>query len=159
MKPYKIGLVIGKFYPLHNGHNYLIETAFSLVDTLIIIICQRPCESPNGDQRFFWMREIYKNEQIKIKLIDDEYDGEDSLLWAEMTLAWCKPIINGENIDVVCTSEKYGDNYCKYLGLLEGRRVVHYLVDLKRENVPISGTKIRSRPKETLHFLKKEVRR
>jgi HTH-type transcriptional regulator, transcriptional repressor of NAD biosynthesis genes len=166
MKPYKIGLVIGKFYPIHKGHNYLLEKAIQLSETLIIIICQRPDEFPTGDQRFHWMHQLYKkndkfkSERIFIKLIkDDNFDGEDSLFWADMTLVWCKAFIGEEKIDVVCTSEKYGDNYCKYLGLLSGRRVVHHLVDLRRENVPVSGTKIRARPEDSLHFLRKEVKR
>ncbi|HBI05669.1 MAG TPA: multifunctional transcriptional regulator/nicotinamide-nucleotide adenylyltransferase/ribosylnicotinamide kinase NadR, partial [Erwinia persicina] len=34
-----IGVVFGKFYPLHTGHIYLIQRACSQVDELHIIMC------------------------------------------------------------------------------------------------------------------------
>ena len=34
----KRGLVIGKFYPPHRGHKFLIETALNAVDHLDVLI-------------------------------------------------------------------------------------------------------------------------
>ena len=35
------GLVIGKFYPPHRGHKFLIDTALSQVDYLDVLVCVR----------------------------------------------------------------------------------------------------------------------
>ncbi len=40
------GLVIGKFYPPHRGHKFLIETARSQVDSLVVLICDPGNEQP-----------------------------------------------------------------------------------------------------------------
>lgn len=39
LKPKRIGVVFGKFYPLHTGHIYLIQRACSQVDKLYVILC------------------------------------------------------------------------------------------------------------------------
>ena len=36
------GLVIGKFYPPHRGHKYLIDVATAQADQLDVIVCARP---------------------------------------------------------------------------------------------------------------------
>jgi len=43
-------------------------------------------------------------------------------------------------LDVVFTSEEYGEEFAKYLG------IEHVLVDLGRETYPVSGTKVRNNP-------------
>ncbi|WP_144530121.1 adenylyltransferase/cytidyltransferase family protein, partial [Peribacillus simplex] len=34
----KLGLTLGKFAPLHKGHQFMIETALQEVDELIVVI-------------------------------------------------------------------------------------------------------------------------
>ena len=42
MNEMKIGLTLGKFAPLHKGHQYLIETALQEMDKLIVIVYDAP---------------------------------------------------------------------------------------------------------------------
>jgi len=132
---YEIGVVIGKFYPLHKGHQHLIETAMENVEHLYIIICTKEEEVPGPSTRIKWIKQLYKGPNITVKHIVDMYDPNDSKLWAELT----KETI-GCSLDVVFTSENYGDEYARYL------KCVHELVDIDRISIPISGTLIRNNP-------------
>lgn len=144
---YEIGVVIGKFYPLHKGHQSLIETAIENSERLYILICTKYNEVPNPSIRLKWLKELYNHPNIIIKEIVDIYDQNDSELWAELTkkTIGCFP-------DVVFTSENYGHEYSKYLNC------VHKLVDLDRINIPISGTLIRNDPYKYWDYLHKIIR-
>ena len=144
---YEIGVVIGKFYPLHKGHQFLIETAIKNSERLYIIICTKDNEVPNPSIRLKWLKKLYNHPNIIIKEIVDIYDQNDSELWAELT----KKII-GCSPDVAFTSEKYGHEYTRYL------KCVHELVDIDRINIPISGSLIRNNPFQYWDYLHEIVR-
>lgn len=77
------GLVIGKFYPPHKGHMYLIDTAIANCQNLHIIICALPEENPNGTIRYRWLKEMYNTCTV---YIIDNYDtiyNDDSQYWAD----------------------------------------------------------------------------
>jgi len=139
------GLIVGKFYPPHLGHKHLIDFARSRVDELSVIVCQKPGESPRGDLRAAWLREIHPGAQVL--LIDDVYDEQDSRMWAENSVRWL-----GRVPDVVFTSEDYGAQFAHFLGC------EHILVDKARIAVPISGTRVRSNPLGCWDFLEPPVR-
>jgi HTH-type transcriptional repressor of NAD biosynthesis genes len=144
---YEIGVVIGKFYPLHIGHQYLINTAIEYSEHLHIIICTKESEKPNPSTRLKWLNELYNRPNIIIKEIVDIYDSDDSELWAKLT----KETI-GFYPDVVFTSENYGHDYTMYL------KCAHELVDLERIKIPISGTLIRNNPYQYWDYLDPVVR-
>src|SRR5215510_5474328 len=125
------GLIVGKFYPPHRGHKHLIDFARSRADELSVIVCQKPGESPCGELRAAWLREIHPT--TKVLLLDDVYDEQDSRVWAENSVRWL-----GFVPDVVFTSEDYGERFAHFLGC------EHVLVDKDRQCVPISGTIVRS---------------
>jgi len=144
---YEVGVVIGKFYPLHKGHQYLIETAIKNSEHLYIIICTKDKEVPDPLTRIKWIKELYNCPNITIKEIIDIYDQNDSELWAKLTrkTIGCYP-------DVVFSSENYGYDYAMYL------KCVHELVDLERIIIPISGTLIRNDPFQYWNYLHEIVR-
>lgn len=172
-------LVIGKFYPLHNGHLHLIEKALCHnIDKLNIIICYRKDEYPSRILRIKWMNNcildminnlnysilesrdnFYKFKDIEGKekvifikeLEDREYDQVDSSLWAKLTLE----IIDCPNI--VFTSEDYGYTYAKCLSEQSGKNCVHIQVDKERKTFPISGTMVRSDALKYKKFIPKLV--
>ncbi len=86
----------------YHGHKYLIDFAIAHVDKLNLIICQKPGEAPPGELRAAWLREIHPN--VRVLLIDDVYDEQDSRVWAENSIRWL-----GFVPDVVFTSEDYID--------------------------------------------------
>lgn len=129
----KRGVIIGKFYPPHKGHEYLIQQGLSQVDQVTVIICDKEGQSIPGELRAQWLREIFP--QATVVVVEDLLGDTDSQGWAEFTIK-----ILGYRPDVVFTSEKYGDNYSKFLGAR------HVLVDLDRKTVPICATSIRKDP-------------
>ena len=141
----KNALVIGKFYPPHRGHKFLIDAASETNNIVHVIVCHKSDQIPEGDLRKAWLQEIHPNAIIKV--IDDMYDPTDSALWAKMTKIWL-----GFIPDVVFTSEDYGAEFSRLLG------AQHVLVDKNRINVPISATQIRTNPWQYWEFLEPPVR-
>jgi cytidyltransferase-like protein len=124
------GVIIGKFWPFHSGHQYLCEQAFKHCDELYVILCHRPYHFPSKAVRLYWIQSSLPFAYCAAIL--DVYDPLDSELWALLTKAWC-----GFTPDVVFTSETYGEVWAKYLGCS------HVLIDLNRLEVPVSGTMLR----------------
>ncbi len=140
------GIVIGKFYPPHRGHKYLIDTAKSQCEELTVIVCWKKGQTISGVDRARWIQEIHPDVEVKL-LDDDRLADDDSEGWAKNTIE-----VLGYVPDAVFTSEAYGDPYAKFLGS------VHVLVDKDRTHIPISGTMIRNDPQNYAKFLEPCVR-
>lgn len=140
------GLVIGKFYPPHRGHKFLIDSAEAACKQVTVIVCAKDSETIPGALRAQWLATIHPRARIMLmndnKLADDDSEG-----WAAYTLG-----ILGFVPDAVFTSENYGDPYARFMG------TVHVLVDRDRTNVPVSGTLVRGNPQKYAEFLEPCVR-
>jgi NadR type nicotinamide-nucleotide adenylyltransferase len=139
------GLVIGKFYPPHRGHKFLIETAMRSVDHLDVLICVLASQTISGDLRQQWLQEIHP--EANVVQIEDIGEDDNSEVWA----AYTKRIL-GQAPDFVFTSEGYGDAYARFLGCR------HVSVDRERHHVPISASRIRCNPFAYWDFLEPCVR-
>ena len=156
------GLIVGKFYPFHKGHQFLVETGLANVDHLTVMLCEIEGGSKYGDisaeTRADWIRTLYPQADVRIYFHDESMDDDTpaaSEIWGKATIEFL-----GYAPDLVFTSENYGEFYAKAMGSK------HHLVDLKRKKVNISGTKIRKDPIEHWdkmhdivkpHFVKKVV--
>jgi HTH-type transcriptional regulator, transcriptional repressor of NAD biosynthesis genes len=123
----------------------LIDVASSQTRRLVVIVCSRPDESLPGDLRASWIREMHPG--VDVMRIDDDYDPDDSAVWAANTIHWL-----GRAPDVAFTSEDYGPRWAGLMGS------AHVMVDRERATVPCSGRDIRARPLDHLHFLEPCVR-
>lgn len=143
------GVVVGKFYPPHKGHHYLINTALKNCDELTVIVCARDNQTIPGHLREEWLREIHPT--AKVILADDNIPENQSV--EDYSKAWAKYTIRllGFVPDVAFSSEEYGERWCRYMGCK------HFLVDMKRAQVPCSGTMIRNNPLKYLGFLEPPV--
>lgn len=156
-KKYKNGLVLGKFLPPHRGHIYLIDTAIENSENVHVICSHNKEQQIPGDLRVNVIREIYKdNPNVTVYSVRDDglpqYDHECETL-DEFYSHWVPLVYNTvREIDVVFTSEKYGDDFSKYLG------VKHHLVDIDRKKYPVSGTHIRTNPFQNWEFIPNEIR-
>jgi len=139
------GVIVGKFYPPHRGHKFLIDTAAGQVDELTVIVCGKPEHSISGELRGAWLREIHPT--VRVIVIDDKLDEDDSRIWAKNTIHWL-----GYVPDIVFTSEDYGEPFAFHLGCR------HLQVDKARLAVPCSGTMIRQRPLANWQYLDPPVR-
>lgn len=164
MKKFKHGMVLGKFYPPHNGHLFLIDSALEQCEKVTVFACSLPNETIDGELRYLWLWKIY-NEDSRVNVIHinkvlpqtpeehGDIDGFYKLYCDEVNPYF-------ENGDVIFTSEKYGDEFASYLN------VEHVLIDLPRLTHSVSGTSIRNNPIENWehipdvvkpHFKKKIV--
>ena len=55
----KVGLTLGKFAPLHKGHQFLIETALAEMDEVIVMIYATEVTHIPLNVRAAWLRELY----------------------------------------------------------------------------------------------------
>ena len=151
MKKYHNGLVIGKFYPFHRGHQYLIESALKQSKNLTVIVCHIDQKYDiDCATRVGWIKELYPQIEVIGYLTDPSLDSTSS----ELSPAWAKIVIKllGHAPDAVFSSEDYGITFARCMGC------PHVMVDQKRAIIPISGTAIRSNPNKYWEYLSEPVR-
>lgn len=149
----KRGLVIGKFMPIHQGHIALINFAASQCDELIVSMSFRSIDPIDGDLRFAWIKEIFKDQQaIHIHKIKDDFD-DDTLPLDQRTKRWAQRMREVyPPIDLIVSSEQYGEPFAKNLG------AEHVMFDNERKNVPVSASLIREKPFAYWDFIPPTVR-
>jgi NadR type nicotinamide-nucleotide adenylyltransferase len=161
MKQFRTGLVVGKFSPLHLGHELVIQRAMAACDETLIISYSEP-ELPGCDsyQREQWLHARFP-QAVVLVLHNDQYtlphNDADALVHRRL-MGWvCTHLLNRQ-VDAVFTSEDYGDGFAaelsRYFG---GRSVQHMMVDQARALVQVSGTQIRNDPHGLRAFLAPEV--
>ena len=178
MKPFKRGLIVGKFSPLHLGHEYLIRQAETECDELVLLSWSKP-ELPgcNSDRRRHWLKsrfahlqalvlddhtlqQLAKDSRVRAPLLPNndapESESRHFVGWVcENLLHYCP--------DVIFTSEDYGDGFAHELTQyfhVRGKYIddiAHRCVDRARGVVPISGTVLRLDPHGQSAFLAPEI--
>ena len=164
----RVGVIFGKFYPIHTGHINMVYEAFSKVDVLHVIVCtdterdlqlfkeSKMKQMPTNEDRLRWVQQIFKYQQKQIFIHHLNEDGIPSYpngweSWAERV----KELFAEKNIhpSIVFSSEIQDKApYEKYLNLEVS------LVDPERERFNVSATKIRNNPFQYWRFIPKEVR-
>jgi HTH-type transcriptional repressor of NAD biosynthesis genes len=153
-KKFKNGLVLGKFYPPHLGHLYLIDTALENTEVVHVVLCHNSSQTISGELRYQTLKSIY-GDRIKLYLFDDDHLPQSDIGWGkdDFYALWVPEVYNLiPELDVVFTSEEYGDDFAQYLG------VEHFLVDKERKNYPVSGTKVRSNPFDYWKFIPEKIK-
>ncbi len=151
--PFRTGLVVGKFWPPHRGHQLLLETAAAQVAELLVLVYANS-DSPTHPAavRAQWLRELYRGDELadgarigatplRIFALSAEADGvppdaADDDTQREFVQQWLAR--QGQQVEVVFSSEAYGPGFAAYLG------VPHVAVDNARTQVPVSGTRVRA---------------
>jgi NadR type nicotinamide-nucleotide adenylyltransferase len=137
------GLVVGKFMPLHRGHQLLIETALARSDELTVVVYDSEVperwanEMMPVEKRARWVAELYPgihNIVTQEDTLGGTHEDHDHPKYAQHyadQLAYLGPFTH------VFSSEEYGKPFAEALG------AEHVMVDAARELVPMSGTKFR----------------
>lgn len=133
----KYGLTLGKFAPLHKGHQFVIETAILETDKVVIMIYDSP-EVINIPLavRANWLRSIYPRVEV-IEAWNGPSEIGATLEIKKMHEDYIIKQLAGRKITHFYSSEFYGEHVSKALG------AVNRLVDCERNTVPISATQIR----------------
>lgn len=126
-----LGVTIGKFYPFHLGHDYLIKEAKKQVDHLIVLLCYHAQQTIPGNIRSEWIKYLHPDVEV-IEVIDDLPEAPEP--WAKRTLDVLKP----NKPDIAFTSETYGKPWAELMNCQ------YQTIDLHRIKFPISGTLLRS---------------
>ncbi len=142
----KIGLTLGKFAPLHRGHQHLIETALAEVDELFVLIYDTAVTTIPLSIRANWIRTLYPSVTVLegwggpeggSKEIPAQHSDRAKEIVQENYIL---QMLNGSEITHFYSSEFYGAHVSKALGAIDCR------VDETRNVVPISATMIRENP-------------
>lgn len=147
-----LGLTLGKFAPLHKGHQFMIETALQEVDELIMVIYETTVTPIPLHIRANWIRKLYPTVRV-IEAWDgpDGYsnDREHEIREEQYILG----LLKGEQVTHFYSSEFYGEHMSVALGAADRR------VDEARERVPISATMVRADPYKYRRFVSDVVYR
>ena len=164
----RIGVIFGKFYPVHTGHINMIYEAFSKVDEVHVVVCSdterdlklfydsKMKRMPTVQDRLRWMQQIFKYQKNQIFIHHLVEDGIPSYPngWESWSNA-VKKLLKEKNVKpTLVFSSEIQDKapYEKYLGLDVS------LVDPQRKFFNVSATKIRTNPFHYWKFIPKEVR-
>ncbi|WP_215407847.1 AAA family ATPase [Janthinobacterium sp. JC611] len=174
MNLYKRGLVVGKFCPLHQGHELLIQRAQDASEELLVVSYTKP-EFPGLEaaRRERWLRAQFP--QALIVVLDDArlaalcaargvpartlpHNDDDGDVHRHF-MGWLCWTLLDLPVDAVFSSEDYGPSFAQVLQQHYAQgAVAHVSVDPARTLVPVSGTLVRQDPQAHSAFLSPIVR-
>jgi NadR type nicotinamide-nucleotide adenylyltransferase len=136
----KTGLTLGKFAPLHRGHQLLIEKALQENDHVIVMIydCPETTTIPLPI-RAGWIRRLYPAVEV-IEAWDGPREVGDTPEIKRGHESYILDTLAGRKVDAFYSSEFYGEHVSQALGALDRR------IDPGRFAIPVSGTVVREKP-------------
>lgn len=155
------GLILGKFYPPHAGHHFLIDTALSECQRVIVLIMVNDVEKDSlpGPIRVNMIQSAHAEAfaEGRLHVYDTVNNINVDYTSREADKAHAQHVVGSlKRVDKLnlapfklYTSEEWGDRFAKDISeLLYGRGntsgVDHRMVDQKRIAKPISASKVRS---------------
>lgn len=139
----KTGLTLGKFAPLHKGHQNMFETALSEVDQLFVIIydtdvCDIPLYVRSG-----WIKTLYPNVTVIEAWDGPEGYGMDRAYQVKEE-QYIRSLLGDQQITHFYCSEFYGEHMSISLNAVDRRM---------EKTIPISASMIRSNPYKYRTFI------
>lgn len=140
-----VGLYLGKFAPFHGGHQYCLDQALDDCDRVIVLVYHTDVLDIPLQQRADWIRDLYSDAPVDVI---EAWTGPESHGYSDSIKQEHEQYVirlleqNGYGSDVVdafYSSEPYGEHMSEALGAVDRR------IDMAREMMPISGTKIREK--------------
>ena len=174
-KQFHRGLVVGKFSPLHRGHEMVIHRAFEMCREVVLISYSKPefpgCEAQRRER---WLEELFPRaaklvvteQRLRNWFSDSDLtmpsnEDEDGIHRRFMGFLCLNKL--GLTVNAVFTSEDYGDGFAEELTRCFREHdpgvpaVQHILVDRARKVVPISGRTIRADVEANRQWLSPQV--
>lgn len=165
MTGYRHGLVIGKFSPLHDGHQLLLDRAAAACDRLTVVPMASSPEFVPLAVRVGWLRELYAGAP-HVRVVgqhdDEPVDLDSEQAWevhvrlmaaAVVRQAVLEGVPEQARVDAVFTSEAYDAELARRFGAADVR------VDQARTARPVSGSAVRADTPGHWHRLPAPVRR
>lgn len=146
MENKKVGFTIGKFAPLHKGHQLLIETGIKEMDEFYIVIYDTDTIGINVETRANWLKQLYPTVNIIYAFNSPKQYGLDEES-VKIQMEYLSERIKDIPVTHFFSSEPYGEKVAKYLNI-ENR-----LVDIEKKKVPIDATTIRKDLKNNKKYM------
>ncbi len=138
------GATLGKYAPLHRGHQLVIETALGECDQVTVVVYDAPSTTTVPLLvRSGWVRALYPQVTVLEGWAGPEEVGDD----AQRTQDDYLRRLGLTDVTHFYSSEAYGAATATALGAVDRR------VDPSRRMVPVSGTAIREDPHAHRHFI------
>ena len=172
---FRRGLVVGKFSPLHRGHELVVARARESCSEVLVLSYSKP-ELPRCDpaSRQRWLERAFPFARCQVisdawlqrcaphagLSVPDNHASDDDQ--RRFLAVICTDIL-GLTVDAVFTSEDYGPGGAQALSEHFRARdathpgVAHVWVDRDRRIVPISATQIRAEPYAHRAYLARDV--
>ncbi len=146
----KTGFTIGKFAPLHKGHQYLIEKGLCEMDEFYVIIYDTDVTNIPIEKRASWIKQIYPNVNlIYAKNPPHQYGLDEESV--KIQTDYLKSLVKDIGVTHFYNSEPYGKFVARDLNVKEVQ------VDRKREKYPISATLIRNSIEKNINYMEEIV--
>jgi len=137
-KKYRVGFTLGKFAPLHRGHQLLIETALAECERVVALVYETKVTDVPLPVRAGWIRALYP----QVEVIEGPWDGPEGhsseRAHERMHEEYCRRLLGATKVDAFYSSEFYGAHMARALGAADRR------VDEAREAVPVCATAVRA---------------
>jgi HTH-type transcriptional repressor of NAD biosynthesis genes len=162
-----IGVTIGKFYPLHKGHELMIEMAASQLDELVVIVSSEPdifeyttwAANAALDDRYDIIKKKYAGRNITVlkhidiigppKTVDEHGTATDPAFWDYWLNIFS---ILAPDATHFVSSDRYGRKAAELMA------IDWFAVDPDRELIDISATRIRANPLKEWKYISREFR-
>jgi len=166
------GLVVGKFCPLHLGHERLIDFAATRCRQLLVIGWSQPgFPGYSAERRERWLRARFP--QATVAVLDDArlaalctqhglpvrtlpQDSDNEHVQREFTAWLCLSLFGGP-VQAVYTGEDYGDGFAQALATHFGAPVRHERLERALDVGQACGTQLRADPHAHRHGLAPQV--
>ena len=142
----KIGFTIGKFAPLHKGHQFLIETALKEMDELYVVVYDTDLIKNSVQERADWIKKLYPNVKIIYAFESPTQYGLDKES-VNIQMEYLSKLIKDIPVTHFYSSELYGEKVAEYL------KIENRIVDKERINVPISAKIEKKKKKKNTKYL------
>lgn len=146
MQDKNIGFTIGKFAPLHKGHQLLIETALKEMDEMYVVIYDTDIIDINVKQRANWIKQLYPDVHIIYAYNSPKKYGLDDES-VKIQMEYLSELIKDIPVTHFYSSELYGEKVANYLNIR------NRVVDLERKQIPISSTMVRKNYEENSKYI------
>ena len=142
-KRFNTGFVVGKFCPLHAGHELVINTALEQCERVIVLTYTSEEYYPAAHRRL-WLNKIFPT--VIVLAPEDGYPDDDAT--GSMHRDYCAELMEslGYDVDVVFGSESYIHDLARRFSYGSIKYVQAVMVDEDRLKYPISGTDLRKYP-------------
>ncbi|MBQ8131635.1 MAG: hypothetical protein IJ193_04010 [Bacilli bacterium] len=142
-----IGFTIGKFAPLHLGHDQLIQKGIQENDLFYILINDTDVTDISLEVRANWLKELYPDANILLGTNPPKRYGMDPES-IQIQTDYLKKMFHGIPVTRFYSGEKYGEYVADAFGIEN--------VFVPKE-IDISATKIRNNPEKYQKYLKIQV--